>query len=123
MFHNLVPLHGDLVLGLLLEVVQLDDVLGDVAQLVVGEDVIDQGDVAVLHVVGEIPQLGDGLPDAVGEFREDEEEQEAHQEEEIDEVLVDGERRSDVGVEPERGAVDVAVDVGRRVEIADAGRL
>ena len=67
MFHDLVPLHGHLVFRLLLEVIELDDVLGDIAQLVVREDIIDQGNMPVFHVVGEIPQLGDGLSDTIGD--------------------------------------------------------
>ena len=114
---DFLPFHRELVLRFLLLMIEGDDIPGDVAQLVVGEDVIDRRNLVFLDVQGEISQPCDGLPDAEGESGEHEEEYQHHQYHEVDEVLVDRQDPFHVRVERQGGAVDVAAYVGRRVEI------
>ena len=69
--------------------IERNNVLGDVAQLIVRENIFAFGrDTVFLDIQGEITQLGDGSPDAEGEAGEDEEENQRHDSHEVDKVFV-----------------------------------
>ena len=123
MLDQFLAFHRKFVLGLLLAVVKPDDVLRDVSKLVVGKDIFVFRYAAFLHVQGEVAQFRDRLPDAERETREDEEEYQRHQRHEVDEILVDRQYALRVRIPRKGGAVDIAADIRRRVEIALAGRV
>ena len=88
MLNQLFPLHSERIFGPLLLVIERNDILGDIAQFIIGEDIIQIGHLLFLGCPGKIPQFRDGFADTRGKAGEHEEENQSHHPHKIDKIHV-----------------------------------
>ena len=110
-------LQRQLVLRLLLPTVELDDVLRNVAQLVVREVQFDFFLRILRYILGEILQLRDGLSDTECVARQYNKEYQEHQRHEVNEFAIDLQRILNVRTIRDGASVDISFNVIGRIEI------